>query len=234
VTIPIGFTGTSATIITTDPLGPCVLLLLYYHYIDDHTIKDKCLLSHYSYDKDETGLSIKEILEHFLNHLLLELHESLDTQSIDPSNPLSKELLAVRLVIAGGDVHDVHAIHHAFSLLNVPENQTNIKFNDDGEMNFFISKLINNIIIIKPTFKMLSDEELVYENYYPGLLIHFSCRTRNLILFIRWKVSNVKVDIGTIMNTVIQMVLLILSNILILSNLLPRKIIANKLKQSNE
>ncbi len=104
--------------------------------------------------------------------------------------------MAVWLVIAGGDVHEVHAIHHAFSLLNVPENQTNIKFNDDGEMNFFISKLMNNIIIIKPTFKMLSDEELVYENYYSGLLIHFSCRTRNLILFIRWKLSNVEVDIA--------------------------------------
>jgi hypothetical protein len=172
VMVPMDCTGTSAISITTEPLGPCISFLMYYHYIDHHssTIKHQCTLHHFAFEEDETGLTVDKTLKKILARLLTRLQDSLNETSIHPRTHPSRELLKICLFVAGGDVDEVMNIHNALSRLNEIDIDKKLLFIDE-EIDFLFSKLMNNVIVLKATSKILPDEELAYQNDYPPLLV---------------------------------------------------------------
>ena len=147
--------GQSGTTIGTDYLGPCICFLFDLTYDD----KNHCILDHYSFPQDEKGLSKDEVLALLMDYFVKtfkDLNIQLDDKS-HSSSTVTVNLSDIKLLAVGGDPKESRSIFNALSSLNANSFARNL-INNEASL-WLAERLINNITILKPVSRMLSDAE---------------------------------------------------------------------------
>ncbi len=154
VTVPINDSRGSKDKIKTNGLGPCLGFLIDLN-IDGRNV---CVLSHYTFTINEEKFKTESsFLIEILYFIAAELQHSLDFTEFQYDG--KPRLSNIRLLIAGGDVDTSQRIEHVLHLLNKGQDFNIKNETDDEDLHFLYDQLINNIWIIKPVSKVLSNAE---------------------------------------------------------------------------
>jgi hypothetical protein len=115
-------------------------------------------LSHYSFSINEEKFKTdSSFLIEILYFIAAELQHSLGFTKFQYDG--KPRLSNIRLLIAGGDVDTSQRIEHVLHLLNKGQDFNIKNETDDEDLHFLYDQLINNIWIIKPVSKVLSNAE---------------------------------------------------------------------------
>lgn len=158
VKVDLNDSGKSTTTIGTDYLGPCICFLFDFMYQKQNL----CILDHYTFSQDENDLSTAEVLALLMDYFL-EIFAKFDIkiwdniESSSSSSIITENLSDIKLLVIGGDPKESRRIFNALSSLNANSFEKNI--NNNEESLYLAKNLINNITILKPVSRMLSEKE---------------------------------------------------------------------------
>ncbi|CAF3517647.1 unnamed protein product [Rotaria sp. Silwood1] len=111
----------SNTTIGSDYMGPCLGFLLDFKYFGFQ----QCILSHYTFPISEKDLTEVQLLVKILEYILAEIQHVLHAPSFKFNG--TPVLSQVFLLVAGGDPEEAKNIHKSLCLLNVNENNFDMK-----------------------------------------------------------------------------------------------------------
>ncbi|CAF4233673.1 unnamed protein product [Rotaria socialis] len=113
--------------------GPCITFLLQFTYNG----QQRCLSSHFSYDFDECGMCLYQILEPFLNNIFICILNDLNRPNIvhGPSNNVSLDDFILLLV--GSDIDEAEDLN---SLIIVAQDDTGEQSNLEAQRQFLIKQ----------------------------------------------------------------------------------------------
>jgi hypothetical protein len=151
--VEVNESGSNNISIGTDYLGPCLCFIFDFVYLG----KQWCVLDHYTYPKDEKGLSPDQVLalliEYFVDTIKFHIRIK-PNQQISPSTPLDN----MRLLVAGGVKKESVLIRDSLSSLNANSFELKNIFNDQEHL-YLAEQLIDKIMVLNVTTRALTRSE---------------------------------------------------------------------------
>ncbi|CAF4960130.1 unnamed protein product, partial [Rotaria sp. Silwood1] len=177
----------SNTTIGSDYMGPCLGFLLDFKYFGFQ----QCILSHYTFPISEKDLTEVQLLVKILEYILAEIQHVLHAPSFKFNG--TPVLSQVFLLVAGGDPEEAKNIHKSLCLLNVNENNFDMKSaTSDEDVCWLYHELFNKVIILKSVVKQLNNraEGAASRNQRGGdfacLYLRYCCQSKNVTIGLTW------------------------------------------------
>ncbi|CAF1489768.1 unnamed protein product [Rotaria sordida] len=154
VTVNFNDSDKSTTSIGTDYLGSCICFLFDFTYCDEQI----CVLDHYTYPKDEKGLSPDKVLALLMKQFVSTIKDNLYLRISEQIYSSATTVSNLRLLVVGGDPKESRRIRHTLSSLNANSFKLKAILNDPEHL-YLAEQLINKIILLKSATRSLTGRE---------------------------------------------------------------------------
>ncbi len=155
VKVPMTKAGVSHGSIESDGFGPCLFFLMDFLFNDE----PMCFLMHFSYEFDDSGISLFGLLEDFSHKISLKLKKCLNIRTILPDPQKDTKTSDFILIVGGGDIEESVRVKEAFSLLNSNQNHEIMKSFLSQDVSYLYENLLLRTVILRSITKGMDEVE---------------------------------------------------------------------------